>query len=140
MSSLREPAMAAAKESLQAMWPARRVERGLYDPAVVGDEALLQGMFCLVAEGTSGWTDYTGREGEYGTLKFAVVGYIKVDDDALPVVLEQAEAQMEAELLAWCQAIKAAPIDAVYPRDVTYSRGLELPLGWIVMAMEAQYV
>jgi len=138
--SLRETAMAAAQASLQAMWPARLVLRGLQDTALLGDAALRQGVFALVAEGTSGWTDYTGREGEYGTLKFAVVGYVRTDDDAPTVAVEQAEAQLEDELLAWCRQIKAAPLDAVYPRDVVYSRGMEAPVGWIVMALEALYV
>jgi hypothetical protein len=132
--------MAAAAASLQAMYPGRRVLRGMVDPAALGDAALNDGVFTLIAEGTSGWTDYTGREGQYGTLRFAVVGYVRVEDDAAAVVVEQAEAELEAELLAWCQAIKPEPLDAVYPKDVAYSRGLEAPVGWIVMALEALYV
>ncbi len=138
--SAREATMAAAHASLQAMYPARQVLRGMVDPAALGDAKLYDGVFTLIAEGTSGWTEYTGREGQYGTLRFAVVGYVRVEDDAAPVVVEQAEAELEAELLAWCQADKPAPIDAVYPRDVAYSRGLEAPVGWIVMALEALYV
>lgn len=142
--SLRETTMAAAAASLQAMWPARRVERGMQDLALVGDEVLRQGLFTLIAEGTSGWTEYTGREGEYGTLRFVVVGYRHAgsgpDDSATPLQVEQAEAELEAEVLAWCRAIKPAPLDAVYPKDAAYSRGLEAPLGWIVIALEALYV
>lgn len=138
--SLRETFMVDAEASLQAMYPARHVTRGLVDPALLGDAKLTQGVLTLVAESTSNWTEFTGREGEYGTLRFAVVGYVRVADDAEPVAVEQAEAQLEDELLAWCREIKPAPLDAVYPRECTYSRGLEAPVGWIVMEMEALYV
>lgn len=140
MSSLREPFMAAAKESLQALYPDRIVLRGLQDPAVLGDARLRRGVFCLIAEGTEGWTDYTGREGENGTLAFACVMYLRVSDDATTEQLDQAEAAIEAELLAWCQAAKAPPLDAVYPKRATYSGGLEHPVGWVVMRLEALYV
>lgn len=140
MSSLREPFMAAAKESLQALYPDRIVLRGLQDPAALGDARLLRGVYCLIAEGTEGWTDYTGREGENGTLAFACVAYLRISDDATTEALEQAEAVVEAELLAWCQAIKPTPLDAVYPKRCTYSGGLEHPVGWIVLRLEALYV
>lgn len=138
--SRRETFMAAAHASLQAMHVARLVERGMVDPAALGDETLTQGVFTLVAEETSSWTEWTGREGDYGTLQFAVVGYVRVADNAPPVAVEQAEAALEDELLAWCREIKPAPLDAVYPRKCSYSRGLEAPVGWIVMEMEALYV
>ena len=139
--------MVAAQASLQAMHPHRLVKRGLQDPAQLGDAALLQGVFALIADGTKGWPAITGREGEWGTLTFSVVGYLRVpegpaDDPAYNVALavEEAEAVMEAELLAWCQAIKPDPLDAVYPQDSQYSRGLDAPVGWVAMTLEALYV
>lgn len=132
--------MAAARASMAAAMPARQVLRGLQDPAALGDAALTQGVVSLVAEGTDGWTDYTGREGEYGTFRFAAAVYLRVADSATTEQLDQAEAAAEAELLAWCQAAKPAPLDAVYPRSAQYSRGLEHPYGWVVMALEALYV
>jgi len=140
VTSRREAFMVDAHAALADMYPARHVTRGLVDPAALGDELLRQGVFSLIAEATSEWTDYTGREGDYGTLRWSVVGYIRVDDDAAPVAVEQAEAELEDELLAFCRAIKPAPLDAVYPKDCTYSRGLETPVGWIVMSLEALYV
>jgi hypothetical protein len=139
--SLREAALTAAQASLQAMYPARVVRRGLQDPAQLGDAVLRQGLIALVAEGTSGWTEYAGGEAQHGTLRFAAVAYVLVDDgDDVTLRVEQAEAQLEAELLAWCATVKAAPLDAVYPREVQYSRGLEAPSGWLVMSLEALYV
>jgi len=138
--SARKAFAVAAKASLAAMYPARHVERGLIDPAAIGDARLYDGVFSVVAEGTSDWTEYTGREGQFGTLRFAVVGYVRVADDASTEDVEDAECDLEADLLAWCQATKAAPLDAVYPKDCTYSRGLEAPVGWIVMLLEALYI
>lgn len=140
---IREEAMAAAAASLAALHPHRVVKRGMQDPAVLGDALLRQGVFCLVAGRMKGWPRITGREGQWGTLEFAVVGYVMVDEDptgTLTERLEQAEALLEDELLQWCGLNKAPPIDAVYPEDCTYSRGLEAPVGWVVMGLEALYV
>lgn len=142
MAGPRETFMAAAHASLAAALPGRVVLRGLQDWAQLGDEALLQGVHTLVAENTAGWPFITGREGEYGTLNLAVVSYCRVPDDAEnpTLAVEQMEAEMEAELLTWCQAIKPPPLDAVYPRQAQYSRGLEAPVGWIVLTLEGMYV
>jgi len=140
MTAPREALMAAAQASLAAALPARQVLRGLQDPAALGDAALLQGVVALVAEGTDGWTEHTGREAEYGTLRLAAVVYLRVPDGATTAQLEQAEAAAEGELLAWCQAAKPEPLDAVYPRAAQYSRGLEAPYGWVVLTLEALYV
>lgn len=140
MSTLREPFMAAAAASLAAMYPARLVKRGLQDPAQLGDAVLRQGLYALVAEGTRDWADHRGREGQDGTLGFAIVGYGRVDDQAGTLEVEQLEAEMENELMAWCQAIKPAPLDAVYPRNIVYSRGFDAPVAWVVLSAEGLYV
>lgn len=140
MSSPRIPFLEAAKQSLAAMYPARQVKRGLQDPAVAGDTALRLGLFSLVSEGTRDWADYRGREGEFGTLDWAIVGHILIAEGGTTAELEDAEAELEGELLAWCQAQKPAPLDSVYPVRVAYSKGLDFPYGWIVMQLEALYV
>lgn len=141
MISRREAFMAAAHASLAAMYPARIVERGIQDIAAIGDAALCRGVYQLIAEGTKGWTEFTGREGEYGRLAFSVLA-----DGRLPgaggstLDVEQLEAVMEDELLQWVRAQKAEPLDAIYPIECTYSGGLEAPNAWIVMRLEAMYV
>lgn len=134
--------MQAAADSLQAMWPDRIVLRGVQDPAQLGDKRLKLGVFCLIAGGTAGWAEYVGREGEYGTLDFAIVGWIQLPgDDTDTLHLEQHEAELEHELLQWCQAQKTGPLlDAVYPVRTTYSGGLDSPVGWVVMQLQALYV
>lgn len=141
LPSPREDALNAAQASLQALYPNRVIKRGLQDPAELGNAVLQQGVIALVAGGTDGWTTYAGGEARNGTLHLAAVAWVMVDAAAaLTLAVEQAEAQLEAELLAWCAAVKAAPLDAVYPRDVQYSRGLDAPVGWLVMNLEALYV
>ncbi|MBY0236213.1 MAG: hypothetical protein K2W93_14630 [Burkholderiaceae bacterium] len=144
--SAREDFMAAAEASLQAMLPARIVDRGLMDPADLGDAAMVQGLFTLVADGMGDWVNHSGREGEDGTLRFAIVFYGKLDpanpaNEVKPTLkVEQMEAQAEHEILEWCRALKPAPLNTVYPRRSAYSKGLECPAGWVVMEMEALYV
>jgi hypothetical protein len=140
MYAPREPFMTAAKASLQALYPDRLVERGLQDPALLGDARLRRGVYSLISEETAGWTEFTGREAENGTFNFAIVAWGLLPEDSTPEQLEQHESLLEGELLAWCQAKKPPPLDAVYPRRCTYSRGLEAPLGWLVMSLEALYV
>lgn len=136
--------MAAAQESLAAMYPERLVRRSVPDLARLGNEALKQGVFSLVAESTKGWTEFTGREGEYGTLEFAVLAdamVYELEDGADEAqAVEQLEEQLEAEVLAWVQAIKPEPLNAIYPVECTYSGGLEAPNAWIVMKLQALYV
>lgn len=134
--------MAAAAESLQAMWPDRHVLRGLQDPAKLGDPMLRAGVYALIAAGTAGWTEYTGREAQYGELEFAICAWCMLQgEDTSTERLEQLEAELEDELLQWCQSIKTGPLlDAVYPVRVTYSGGLDSPYGWLVMRLKGLYV
>lgn len=130
----------AAKASLAATLPGRVVKRGLVDPAHEGDDVLRQGLVTLITTERGDWTEYTGREGENGTLDFALVAYLRLDDDASPEQLQDAELDLEEELLAWFRLKKTAPLDAVYPGRSTYSGGLELPVGWVMVRAQALYI
>lgn len=141
-ASEREAFMVAARDSLAAACPTRHVTRGMQDPARLSDKVLRQGVLTLIATGRDSWLMHTGREGEYGRLEFVIVGYLALQgvDDSTER-LERAEAQLEHEVLEWVRdELKPAPLDAVYPLRCTYSGGLEVPMGWIVMEMEGRYV
>lgn len=140
MNTLRDPALDAAKASLASLCPGRIVKRGLQDWAALGDTELRRGVFALVADGTGDWANWTGREGQFGKLRFAVVAYGRVDDKASTEDGERLEGLFESEILGWVQAIKPAPIDAVYPTESQYSRGLDHPYAWCVVALEAHFV
>lgn len=136
-------ALAAAQASLQALYPARRVERGMQDPAELGDTALRQGVFTFIAEGRGDFTGVVGRESDESTLSFAVVAYGRCEDESaagLSLRVEQLEEQLEQELIEWCQARKPSPLDTVYIKNATYSRGLDAPNAWVVLELEALYV
>lgn len=136
-------AMAAAEASLQALYPARLVLRGMQDPASLGDAALRQGAHVLIAGGRGDFAGVVGRESDDSTLKFAVVSYGRVLDETdagLTLRIEQLEEQLEQEVIEWCQAAKPAPLDTVYPKSAAYSQGLDAPFAWVVIELEAPYV
>jgi hypothetical protein len=132
--------MAAAQASLAAALPGREVMRGIQEPADLGDAALQQGVWTLVAASASGWPRILTREGRFGTLSFAAVFYGRVAEGESALALEQLEEAAELELLDWVNTTKPEPLDAVYPLRATYSQGREFPYGWVVMEMEAMYV
>ncbi len=141
-NSEREAFMAAAHASLAAACPERHVVRGLQDPVTLGDKLLRKGVLALIGGPLSDWQRHTGREGEHGRLEFLVVGYVRLlGTDGSTEHLEQLEAQLEHEVLEWVRdELKPAPLDAVYPVRSTPSGGLEAPVGWFVMELEAMYV
>lgn len=135
--------MDAVKAGLAAQLPDLVVRRGLKYPDQLGDELLRQGVLCLVAEGMDDWQEHLQREGELGTLRFAAVFYgrlpVQADDDDTEAI-EQLEMGVQAQLLAWVQSPKPDPIDAVYPKRTRYSQGIDAPVAWLVMELEALYV
>ena len=139
----KEELMAAIKASLQAMYPARVVLRGLQDPAVLGDEQLRLGVYSIIAEMTAGWPGYVGREAEQGNVKFAIVYYGLEPEDPAANLTERVETHenlREQELLDWCNAPRPEPLDCLYPKRAGNSRGLDAPVAWLVMEMEGDYV
>ena len=140
--SEREAFMVAARDSLEAACPGRHVMRGMVDPVTLPDALLRKGVLTLIATGRDSWLMHTGREGEYGRLEFVIIGYVRLQGtDESTERLERTEAQLEHEVMQWVRdEMKTAPLDAVYPLRCTYSGGLETPMGWIVMELEARYV
>ncbi|MBA4344392.1 MAG: hypothetical protein C0423_19810 [Methylibium sp.] len=138
--SRRETVLDAIKASLAAMCPGRHVERGLQDPAQLGDTLLARGVMAIVAQETEKWLNYPQREAESGTLRFSVIFHCLPSPNASTLDVERAEGEAEEQLLAWCRSVRPEPIDTVFPRRATYSRGLDAPLAWLVMEMEAAYV
>lgn len=140
--SEREAFMVAARDSLAAACPERHVTRGMLDPTNLPEKQLRQGVLTLIATNRRDWQMHTGREGEHGTLDFVIVGYVLLQGtDKNTERLERTEAQLEHEVLLWVRdELKTAPLDAIYPQRCTYSGGLETPMGWFVMELEARYV
>lgn len=133
------PAINAARDSLQAMYPTRKVLVGVVDdPQDLPIEQRQAGVYALVPEGNGDWTDHIGGEARNGTLRFAVLGYLEhTNPKATSADVWALECLMEAELLNWFAAPKPEPIDALYPKSIDYSRGFDRPLGWVVLGAEA---
>lgn len=136
----RDAVLDALEASLQAFLPARLVSRGLPDPAVLGDAKLKQGHYALVAGGMEGWNTNVGAEATEGRLRFTVVFHGLVGPSASTRQVEALEGTAQAELLAWLRAPRAGDISTVYPVKATYSQGLDCPMAWLALEMEALYV
>lgn len=138
-----DQAMDAIRAGLAAALPGMTVRRGLRYPDQLGDDVLRAGALCLVAEGMDGWQEHLQREGELGTLRFAAVFYGRLPitaDDGDTEAIERLELGIQSRLLAWVQSVKPDPIDAVYPKRTRYSQGIDAPVAWLVMELEALYV
>ena len=140
--SRRQDFLNATRASLQAMYPSRVVLRGLQDPAALGDDALRQGVFSIVAEQTDGWALHTSRESAYGDLSLVVLfdGLLANADTGTTADVEDLEAQAEQQLLDWAGAVKPEPLDAIYPAMAIYSRGIEAPYAWVLLKFKAKSV
>lgn len=138
--SVRDDLLEQMKDSLAAALPARDVARGLVDPATLPQKQLQAGVLRLVAGGGGSFANWQGREGELGTVKASIVGFVLVAEKEQQVVVEQAELALLEEVLAWIGEPKAPPLDSIYPGDYTQSSGLEHPIGWFTLALQVRHV
>lgn len=130
----------AWRQSMADAMPHRVVQRGLVDPALLPQADWEAGVLCLVGGGGGNFANWHGREGELGTVRATVVGFVLVGEREAQVVVEQAELGLLADLLEWVQLRKAPPLDAIYPGDFRQSQGLEHPAGWMALKLEARNV
>lgn len=137
---LREPVLEAVKASLAAACPLRVVARGLHDPAELGNKVLQQGHYSVVASGMGDWNTNVGSEGTEGRLRFVIVFHGMPGPNATPLEVEQLEGQAQAELLAWVRGPRPGALATIYPLRANYSQGLEAPVAWVYMELEALYV
>lgn len=139
-----EEFMVAAHESLQNFLPDRIVERGLQDPADWKVTDLEKGVVALIAEGEGDFLGYVGRENEAGRFNFSVVAWLKVPEksgaEKLTLRLEKAEFEIAAQIRSWLKESHPTPLDAIYLKQVVFSRGLSAPYGWVALKLEASYV
>lgn len=140
MDSARDALLQQWRDSLADYLPARFVRRGLVDPATLPKREIEAGVLCLIARGGGAFANYQGREGELGTVRAAIVGFVQVKERDEIVVVEQAELGLLEDVLAWIGERKAPPLDCIYPGDYVQSGGLERPVGWFNLAVEARNV
>ncbi|WP_367846454.1 hypothetical protein [Rhodoferax sp. WC2427] len=141
MSGIQEQTLAAMVASLAARMPGRTVQRSLpKDPAGLQVADLVPGLVCIVAAGGGSFANWSGREGELGSMNVKVVAFLAVDEDTEPQAIEQAENALLADLLAWCQDIKPEPLDDVVPGNYQQSSQVEHPYGWLVLDLTVRNV
>lgn len=132
--------MEAMKASLATAMPTRHVQRDLVDPAKEKLANLSAGVICVVSAGGGQFGNWNGREGDLGTMKVSLVGFLQVDAKSDPSTVEIAELALLAELLSWCQQAKAEPLDEVFPLEYRQSQQLSHPLGWLALDLEVRHV
>lgn len=144
-ASQRDTLMDAMRESVAAFLTGRVIDRSLKTIDGYKAEDLRRGVLAIVAAGGGNFANWQGREGELGTIRFKVVGFVMVAEQANgvptePVEVERAEHALLEDWLRWVGEFKAPPLDALYPGNYQQSTQLEHPYGWFVLDMEARFV
>lgn len=125
----------AIEASLRGALPERFVQRSLVDPANAPRTELLAGLICIVSEGGGDFANYRGREGELGTMKVHLVGFVQVEEGTVPADVERAELALLGDLLGWVSSTAVPGLDVMYPGDWMQSKQLEHPFGWLTLAL-----
>ena len=127
----------ALRLSLATALPLRHVQRGLVDPAQADRAQLLAGLVCVVTQGGGQFANYLGREGQLGTAKVALLGFVLVEEDTEPVDVERAELALLHDLLGWTTA--PSGIAQVLPQQWRQSEQLEHPFGWLMLTLDVRF-
>lgn len=138
--SQRDTLLELMRDSLQDFLPGRMVERTLIDPAEFSAEQLDKGTLCIVARGGGQFLNWQGREGELGTVRGTVVGFVRVDEKDEPLEIERAELALLEDFLNWVGDVHPPEIGAVYPGDYRQSGQMEHPIGWFAIDFELRNV
>lgn len=139
--SVRDTVLNLMQDGLADFLPLRVVQRTLVDPADIKAGDLDKGVLCIVHRGGSDFVNWQGREGELGTVRGTVVGFVQVGERELPLETERAELALLEDFLAWVgEAGKPPKIGAVYPSDYTSSGQMEHPMGWFALNFELRNV
>ena len=127
------------KNSLAAKLPGRVVTRSLAaDPMNEPEDVLRAGLLCVLIDSGDRFANYRGREGQLGHALVSVVGFVRVDDDAPGVAVEQAELALLDDVLGWCANPGAvSPVQAL-PQAFRQSHQLEHPYGWFVLTLDVR--
>lgn len=126
------------KASLGTAMASRHVVGSLVDPAGESAARLLAGVVCVVSTGGGGFANYRGREGQQGTIKVTLVGYLQVAESTDPEAIQQAELALLGEFLGWVSSSAIAGLDTVIPGDWMQSKQLEHPYGWVALELKVK--
>ncbi len=127
--------------SLAAALPGWNVQRQLCDPGNETKERLQAGVLCIVAAGGGEFANWSGREGELGTMDLTVVGFKQIyGKDKTSQDAEDAELELLAQLLGWTGQLFADPITAIKPERYRQSQQLAFPIAWLALDIKVECV
>lgn len=127
--------------SLAAAMPGWHVQRKLCDPGTETKDRLQAGVLCIVSTGGGEFANWSGREGELGTMDLTVVGFKQLyGKDKTSQDAEDAELELLAELLSWTGQQFADPITAIKPGRYRQSQQLAFPIAWLSLDLKVECV
>lgn len=123
--------MEALKAGLAAAVPATRtVSRSLKDFTSWGDAVLLTGVYTAVSKSEGDYARYTSDMEADGTHRIAIIGQLKVAEDADPSAVEDAEGVMIDEIKAFMRT-PPADLGSMVLQGWNQSAQMEAPYGWV---------
>lgn len=122
------------REDLAEAMPTRVVTRDFLDFAQRSQVDLEAGTLTIITQRESRYANYRGREADLGRMTLAVVGQLKLPEDALPSLVEDAEFSFAEEVKDWLQG--ALPVNAVDLIETRFSGQMDAPYGWFAMTWE----
>lgn len=122
------------RADLALAMPTRVVTRDFLDFAQRSQVDLEAGTLTIITQRESRYANYRGREADLGRMTLAVVGQLKLPEDALPSLVEDAEFAFAEEVKDWLQGV--LPVNAVDLIETRFSGQMDAPYGWFAMTWE----
>ena len=122
------------REDLAEAMPTRVVTRDFLDFAQRSQVDLEAGTLTIITQRESRYANYRGREADLGRMSLAAVGQLKLPEDALPSLVEDAEFAFAEEVKDWLQGV--LPVNAVDLIETRFSGQMDAPYGWFAMTWE----
>lgn len=122
------------RADLALAMPTRVVTRDFLDFAQRSQVDLEAGTLTILTQRESRYANYRGREADLGRLTLAVVGQLKLPEDALPSAVEDAEFAFAEEVKDWLQGV--LPVNLIDLIETRFSGQMDAPYGWFAMTLE----
>lgn len=122
------------RADLALAMPTRVVTRDFLDFAQRAQVDLEAGTLTIITQRESRYANYRGREADLGRMTLAVVGQLKLPEDALPSVVEDAEFAFAEEVKDWLQGV--LPVNLIDLIETRFSGQMDAPYGWFAMTWE----
>lgn len=122
--------------SLQAALPTRVVKRNLEHFQFHPPGELEQGVVMLISDGEGNYNNKPRRTATEGTHSLLIIAHLQVGETDTPLDVELAEMVLMEELKSWLRA--GLPNYRLELDNISQSRQLEFPYGWIVAKFTAQ--